>query len=60
LGTINKTQLAEALGVTTTTLRALVRDGKLPQPIRLSRNTLLWRISDLTEVFSRLTAGGAP
>jgi predicted DNA-binding transcriptional regulator AlpA len=60
LGTVNKQQLAEALGVTTTTLRLLVRDGRLPQPIRISRNTLIWRISDLQEVFARLSAGGAP
>lgn len=39
--------ICEALGVSRATLRRMVQDGRFPEPVRLSRRTLRWRVDEV-------------
>ena len=40
-------EVSERYQVTTRTIQNWVRDGRFPQPMRLSRRLLRWRLADL-------------
>lgn len=49
-------QVAEKLGVSTSTVWRWVQDGRLPKPIKLSKRVTVWRESEVTEAVERLGA----
>jgi predicted DNA-binding transcriptional regulator AlpA len=44
---IRQVELAEALKLDVSTVIRWTRRGKLPPPIRMGRNTVAWRLSDI-------------
>lgn len=46
---ISRKQLGELLGLKSWTLSKWQREGYLPKPVKLSRKTLRWRVSDIAK-----------
>lgn len=49
---INAEELGRMMGVSERTLWRLLSGGKLPQPVRIGRNTR-WRLAEVTEWIER-------
>jgi predicted DNA-binding transcriptional regulator AlpA len=51
---VTPTEMAYRLGVSTTVLYVLEKNGKLPQRVRISMRRTGWRESDLKQFFQNL------
>ncbi len=49
---INAEELARMMGISERTLWRLLSGGRLPQPVRIGRNTR-WRLAEVTEWIER-------
>ncbi len=48
--------VAEMLGIGQSTVWVWAREGKIPQPVKISRRCVRWRMSDLQEWEEKLCA----
>ena len=51
---LNIDELAEAIGVSQSTVKRLVARGRLPRPVKLSHGVVRWPVSVLTEWAAKL------
>lgn len=54
---LNVSQVASRLNVSSATIWRWVRQDEFPAPVKLSRGTTRWRLSDIAEYEATLTVG---
>ncbi len=56
---MNVGELAQALNLHRTTVARLVREGRIPQPVRLGYRTVRWPAEIVEQILRDLVVGGA-
>ena len=54
---VTRRQLAQKYGVTPSTITNWVREGRLPEPLKLSQRTHRWDGQEVEEMLSSMRAG---